>query len=378
MNLGPIQVGNNSFNSLAYCTYMYSFIIFFILKIAGYRPTFGTFSEFEPIHCFVVYAVNVHDFIHLLCNYFDGFTIRSYDVSVPHDLLMITFVDEIEKMYNSPLPIGIRNTNTFYIGDRKCKCIFKINTDNNMFGEWLWELGEEFRFSMANNNSLLVAKVSEDLPHLEIYDEAAKLVRSVSLPKDFKYPLYAIQKPDGEFIVSHRSKESDSMCVSFLSSDGKILSQFKLRETVGLMDVQVFEVGYGFEFFAIEMSTGNVYMYNWETEDWDLANHSVITSNSTGENSRDIVGFRDTNGQIFGELEELRYSKFVELFWDTDNRILFVAENTFGNVYLFDTQTFQWSQVGRRDHNSLYYDTKKNLFIVNRLSSVEVWALKKY
>ena len=37
----------------------------------------------------------------------------------------------------------------------------------------------------------------------------------------------------------------------------------------------------------------------------------------------------------------------VRLFWDTDNNNLFVAEDIFGNIYLFDTKTLKWSQMGR-------------------------------
>ena len=126
----------------------------------------------------------------------------------------------------------------------------------------------------------------EDLLYLEIYDQDAKLVRSVSLPNDFKGPLHAIQKPNGEFIVSHSLKENYEMCVSFLSADGQIISQFRLRETVGFKDVQMFSDRKNYNRFATEMFSGNVYMFDWNTGNWNLTDLSVTISNNSEESSR--------------------------------------------------------------------------------------------
>lgn len=232
---------------------------------------------------------------------------------------------------------------------------------------------------MANDNNLLVAKVSENLSYLDIYDQAAKLLKSVSLPNDFKSPLYAIQKADGEFVVSYRSRDSNQMCVSFLSSDGKIISQFTLRETVGLTDTQLFYARNYSDYFVIDMLLANVYIFDFDTMDWKLTNHSVIISNSSDEGSieREIVGFRYSDGRNISDLEDLSYRQMVMLFWDTDNKILFLFEPTFGNLYLFDTKTLKWSQTNRRIMHHLSFSTRKKQFTVNTGHCVEIFALTK-
>lgn len=101
-----------------------------------------------------------------------AFTIRVYDDSIPHDLLMITIiVDEIKFLEDITLPVcmvGFENTNALYIVDTSCKCIWKIDTVNNMVSEWLSEQGHKFTLSKANDNHRLVSKVSDYRLHLEI------------------------------------------------------------------------------------------------------------------------------------------------------------------------------------------------------------------
>ena len=38
--------------------------------------------------------------------------------------------------------VGIENTNTLYVHDLECKCIWKIDTVNNKVDKWLSEVGD--------------------------------------------------------------------------------------------------------------------------------------------------------------------------------------------------------------------------------------------
>ena len=307
------------------------------------------------------------DFIYVLCeSHCDpSATIQAYDVSSPHDLLMITVVNEIDSvlMYDFPASmVGIENTKTLYLSCRWCSCIWKVDLVNNIVVKWLSELGDEFHLSVANESHLLVLSVSGNVSHLYLYDEEANLVRSVSLSNDFGAPLRAIQNLNGEFIVSHRSNEDNSMCVSFLNIEGKIIDQFKLKETVGFRDVKIF---YSDEFFvAIEMFSGSVYILdmNAVAMAWYLTDYGVIFSNSSEDSSRNIVGVQSTNGRtrIVIDIVELPYSfiQSYELFWDTNDRYLVVAKSIFGDLHQLDTNTLKWRQilVGRKLHDLICMD----------------------
>ena len=127
------------------------------------------------------------------------------------------------------------------------------------------------------------------------------------------------------------------------------------------------------------MLLANVYIFDFDTMDWKLTNHSVIISNSSDEGSieREIVGFRYSDGRNISDLEDLSYRQMVMLFWDTDNKILFLFEPTFGNLYLFDTKTLKWSQTNRRIMHHLSFSTRKKQFTVNTGHCVEIFALTK-
>src|SRR5688572_1575622 len=76
---------------------------------------------------------------------FRTMTMRAYDDSTPHDLLMITIIEEMESPTDM---VGIETTRTVYVYDSMCKCIWKIDTDKNEVGEWMAELGDEFSLSV--------------------------------------------------------------------------------------------------------------------------------------------------------------------------------------------------------------------------------------
>ena len=335
--------------------------------IVGY--TISPVSKFHPIGCNPIRAVSAIDFIYIICQYNDMgsvFTLRAYDVRIPHDLLTITVLDEATFLHNIQWPfniVGTEDMNTLYFADDHNDCIWKMDTVSNKVTEWLSELYNEFSLSIANDDHLLVLKTSKQLSNLEIFDQDAKLVKRVSLPKDFKGPCHAIQKPDGDFIVSHKLRQDDGFCISFLSADGQIVRQFKLKETVGFKYTQYFEINNS-EQVAAEMVSGIVYMYDYYTWEWNLSDLRVIISNRTDESSRKIVGFRNTDGRIFSYIEEVRHWHSLQLFWDTKSKNLLVAEDLLGDWHLFDTKTLRWSQIGRRPHFALSYDTKTKTFIV--------------
>lgn len=71
-----------------------------------------------------------------------------------------------------------------------------------------------------------------------------KPVRCVSFPNNLRHPFNAIQKPDGEFIVIIRINKVNTLCISFVSADGKIINQFGLKEAIitGFKAAQMFPV----------------------------------------------------------------------------------------------------------------------------------------
>ena len=119
----------------------------------------------------------------------DGFTIRAHDGATPYDLLMITLVDEIKFGNERKRPfnmVGIENTNTLYISDRNCECIWKIDVVKNEVMKWLSELSDEISLSVTTDNNLLVLWNVADRLHLEIYNQDPIPVTSISLPNSVR------------------------------------------------------------------------------------------------------------------------------------------------------------------------------------------------
>lgn len=332
-----------------------------LFSIAGY--TFSLVSKLDIPLCYALRVLKAKKLIYVLCEESPKVTIRAHEDSIPYDLLMITVAEEIAEPRDM---VGVEDTNTLYVPDFRNKCIWKIDMDNSKVEIWLSELPAVYSLSVANNNHLLVLRLFKGLRFFEIYQQDAKLVRSFSLPKDFLWPFHAIQKPNGEFIVSHNVKERYRQCVSFLSIDGHIISQFRLRETVGFEDVQHFSDDSIFYNFAVDMFDGDVYMLDFYTMDWDLTDLSFNTSNSSEESTKQVASFRGTVGDILSQFGiEWTFSKnSVQLYWDMDENNLLVVDAVFGDMYQFDTKTLNWSQTGLLMHDWMYYDAKKMQFIV--------------
>src|SRR6218665_3596404 len=136
-------------------------------------------SEFFPALWFSKQMIKMNDLIYLFCHK----SLRAYEDSIPHDLLMIIAFEELR--YCNEM-VGNEKTSTVYISDlMDCRgCIWKIDTLNNKVEKWLSNLGSSLHMSIANDNRLLVFRIYHD-PLLMIYDQDAKLVRSISLPDDF-------------------------------------------------------------------------------------------------------------------------------------------------------------------------------------------------
>lgn len=330
-------------------------------------------SEFIPARCICDEVIKMNDFIYLFCSSFDEYSdLRAYEDSMPHDLLMITLVKEFRVAQEM---VGVEKTGTVYISDlMTCNgCIWKIDTLNNKVEKWLSNVGGWFHMSIANDNHLLVLRAYYD-PFFMIYNQDAKLVKSIPLPDDFdkRHSFIAIQRQNGEFIVRHRSKGQSGIFVSFLSTDGQMINQFRLKEAAGLR--------YGKRFFgnndlfAIDMFNENVYILDRISGDWNLTDLTVNISYIPDSYFVEIASFRSADGRQF-TIEGHTTMQDVRLYFDNEDNNLLVSENVFGDMYLMNTKTLGWSRIGRLPKGQLCYDSEKNRLIQNAFLSVHIWTL---
>lgn len=78
-------------------------------------------------------------------------------------------------------------------------------------------------------------------PFLKIYDEEAKPVRIISLPKDFIRSFSAIEKTTGEYVVSHwLASEWSSLFLSTFSADGHVISKLSFKDVGCVSLVKLF------------------------------------------------------------------------------------------------------------------------------------------
>lgn len=110
--------------------------------------------------------------------------------------------------------------------------------DRHCVTVWLSELDRDFSLSVTSVDHLLVIRWFQDPPYLEIYNKDAELLRMISLSYDFTGPLVGVQKPNGEFVLSHESHFGP--LISILDSDGKLISQPSLDTDYFQARVQLF------------------------------------------------------------------------------------------------------------------------------------------
>ena len=113
------------------------------------------------------------------------------------------------------------------------------------------------------------------------------------------------------------------MFVSLVSIKGNIIGQFKLRETIGFMNVKKVFSRDAEILFAIEMFSENVYIFDEITNEWDLTNYVAIFSKSSEESYRKVVGVQRTDGRTLMNLVETWASskQFAELFLEHRRQI---------------------------------------------------------
>lgn len=104
--------------------------------------------------------VKLRDLICILCfNYDSGktaATLRAYEDSIPHDLLMLTATEKIGIACNM---VAIKSTNTIYVSDESCKCIWKIDIYRNRVDKWMSNVGYCPDISVTSENQLLLLRV---------------------------------------------------------------------------------------------------------------------------------------------------------------------------------------------------------------------------
>ncbi len=85
-----------------------------------------------------------------------------------------------------------------------------------------------------------------------------------------------------------------------------------------------------------------------------------------------------SNKNISEESSDIRewfLRTFVELIWDPENNFLFVPDNVFGKLYIFDTKTVTWSQISQKLYTELRYAPRKKQFLFLYRRAVEIWAV---
>ena len=232
--------------------------------------------EFDTLLCNPRSVINLKSLIYVLCINPYGkpeVTLRAYEDIYPYDLLLITIAEEINGLSTYDMD-GIENPTTIYVSDHAGRCIWKIDMDNNRVSRWLSEIGLYFSLSVTNDNQLLLLRSFEYPKHLEIYDQHAKLLRSVKISNNFIGRLNAIQKPNGEFIVSHGYKtmsrwfrgSKEQSIISVLSTGGQIIEQFLLKEDFSYEEMRLFLDADSNNLVVVDMQNRHFYLIDLNTQ----------------------------------------------------------------------------------------------------------------
>jgi len=231
-------------------------------------------GKFDTILC-IPRAVNkLKGFIFVLCVNSNGdskVTLRAYEDISPYDLLWITTTEEVIQPSEMG---GIESpTTVIYVSDHACECIWKIDIDNNRVSRFLSYLDRYNRFSVTSDNHILLVRSFRYPNRLEIYDQQANLIREIPISNTFVGLLTAIQKPSGDFIVSHGLKKSTSFLgpkrelsiISLLSISGEIIEQFTLKGDHFYDEMRLFLDTEKNNLVVVNMRRGYFYLFDLNT-----------------------------------------------------------------------------------------------------------------
>ena len=148
-----------------------------------------------------VYGVTkLRNEIYILCHSFPH-VICVFEDRLPFRLQKEIKIKEIKE------PIDIRsseNDNCLYIADHARKCLWKIIMeigDVHKIVKWLVLDYKPTSLSMSSDGHVLVFSHAWSI--LKIYGSNAELLRSITLPRDIKKSIHAVEIPTGNFIILH-------------------------------------------------------------------------------------------------------------------------------------------------------------------------------
>lgn len=242
----------------------------------------------------------VNDLIYVikLCSATSPVTIRTYEGSIPYDLLMITLAEEMEFPNHM---VGIENKSALYVSDWGMGCIWKIDLRTHKIYRWLNKSSNGL--SVTNDNHLLLLRRWSWF--LDIYNEDAQLVRSISLPYDFRAPFnkLTVQISNGDFIITHNMGGRLWKFVSFLSTDGKIITQFSLTAIKSSSHAQAFLDTHSNNLIVVELTNEDIYLFNPVTLIWNHAygfeNRPSIDSVFHDTKKRQLIVVLHSGAHIF-------------------------------------------------------------------------------
>lgn len=126
-----------------------------------------------------------------------------------------------------PLDIAAcRTSSCLYIVDRDNTCIWKVgNAGSSTAVLWLAGVDWPFTISVSETGNVVMTRWGQPSV-LELYRSDASLILSVPFPANIEYPWHAVETSKGNFVISHRKRDSDIWSVVELSRDGVILCRF--------------------------------------------------------------------------------------------------------------------------------------------------------
>lgn len=205
-----------------------------ILLLAVYA-TFLRMS-YAPF-CHLNDMTRMNDFIFILCSspFLSDFfvSIRIYEGTTPFDLLMLIHLEEIIK--NPWYLASSAASECLYLTGFNSSCIWKIALEDHKVTKWRCDLKSPGPVTVSTDGQVVV--LQEDQTYnkhiLNIYGLDAVLIRTIDLSDDIYYPLRAILKPNGQFIVVHRinmttryiNKTKFILAISLVTTNGQIINQ---------------------------------------------------------------------------------------------------------------------------------------------------------
>lgn len=199
--------------------------------------------------------------------------------------------------------VASEKSKCLYVTDSINNCIWKVTVDDHKVTRWLSDVEEPFTLSVTSDDHILKLCDGGHGCRLAMYGTDASTKGILTLSDCIQYPLHAVQKPSGQFIIMHKASAGNvgPVIISQLTNDGRITRQYHLPD-IGQCENYPWHIYLDLEKDRLLLA--------------GCSEHGVILFDSTSHKCENIRFIEEESGSYEGYIS-CECSKILHMHYDT-------------------------------------------------------------